>query len=159
MKRRRLLILGPSFRRRTDDGLLPAIERFDGVFFRVARKHLSGRTRDSKNTDLLVMKDDLTLIDGDALLTYAPPAGRMWSTVSFLTKRIEESREFNQSYLEKKVKGNKYCEVFVAMGKNFAAALPDLSKYDLEVIFPTTGGIGPKATALMEWLVKNQTRV
>jgi hypothetical protein len=43
--KRRLLVLGPSFRRRRDVGLLPALERFDGLFFRVARKYLS-RARD-----------------------------------------------------------------------------------------------------------------
>ena len=30
--KRRLLILGPSFRRRKDDGLLPALERYDASF-------------------------------------------------------------------------------------------------------------------------------
>jgi len=37
-KKKRLLILAPSFGRRKGDGLLPTLERYDGLFYRVARK-------------------------------------------------------------------------------------------------------------------------
>ena len=40
------------------------------------------------------------------------------------------------------------------MGKKYAMALPELSKYNVNVVFPTCGGPGPKAKALKEWLCK-----
>lgn len=49
MKNKRLLILGPAFRRRKEDGLLPAFERYDGLFYRVARKYLG----DVKDMDVV----------------------------------------------------------------------------------------------------------
>lgn len=52
------------------------------------------------------------------------------------------------------MKGEKYSEVFIAMGKKYAMALPELSKYNVNVVFPTCGGPGPKAKALKEWLCK-----
>jgi len=36
------------------------------------------------------------------------------------------------------------------MGKEYAAALPDLSQYGVNIVFPASGGPGPKAQALKE---------
>ncbi len=60
----------------------------------------------------------------------------------------------NESFLKRKLRGNKYQEVFLAMGKRYAEALLDLSKFNVNVIFPTCGGSGPKEKALKEWLRK-----
>ena len=50
---KRLLILGPSFRRNRRDESLPALERYDGIFFRVARRYLG----EVKDVDVIVMRD------------------------------------------------------------------------------------------------------
>jgi hypothetical protein len=145
---KRLLVLGPSFRRNRSDGVLPAIERFDGLFFRVARKYLDK----AKDVDVLVMKDDLTLIDGKTPLPYTPPKGEKWGRQSFSKEFVAKARERNIVVLNKKLKNGKYSEVFISMGKKYAEALPDFSQYNLRVIFPTYGGPGPKAQALRGWL-------
>ena len=54
MGRRRLLVLGPSFRRRRVGEALYVLERYDSVFFRVTRKYLD-RVRD---VDVVVMGDE-----------------------------------------------------------------------------------------------------
>jgi hypothetical protein len=146
-KGRRLLILGPSFRRRKDDGLIPAFERYDGLFFRVARKHLD----EAKGVDVVVMTDDLTLLDGSAPMSYEEPEGTSWGDKTIMKKTVESAKVINEDYMRKKLKGKKYREVFVAMGKEYAAALPDLSQYGIIVKFPASGGPGPKAQALKEW--------
>lgn len=64
---RRLLVLGPSFRRNKSRGILPAIERYDGLFCRVARKYLG----DVKDVNVVVMVDDLTLVDSATPLPYS----------------------------------------------------------------------------------------
>jgi len=129
---------------------VPALERYDGVFFRVARKYL-GKVKD---VDVIVMKDDLTLVDGNVPLPYVPPIGDVWGGQSFSKEEVEEARVRNEDFLDKKLRSRKYSEIFIAMGKKHAKALPDLSRYDVKVIFPTHGGPGPKARALKEWLTQ-----
>jgi len=148
--KRRLLVLGPSFRRRKDSGLLSALERFDGLFFRVARKYL-GSVRD---VDVVVMVDDLTLVDGDAPLAFREPEGSEWGKQKFSKEVLEKAKAQNEEFLKKKLKNGRYSEVYLAMGKQYAEALPDLERYGVKVVFPTSGGPGPKAQALKEWIMK-----
>jgi len=140
-------VLGPSFRRNPSYGSLPAIKRYDGLFYRVARKYLG----DVREVDVLVMKDDLTLVDAKTLLPYSPPEGKKWYRHSISKKAVERARMLNAPILSEKLKRTKYSEVFIAMGRKYAEALPDLSQYGLKVIFPTHGGPGPKAQALKNW--------
>lgn len=149
--KKRLLILGPSFRRKEGIDSLPAFERYDGVFYRVAKKHLKDRAI-SKLVDIVVMNDKLTLVDGSAPTPNDAPEGTSWGGKKILKNCIANAKEDNSIYLEKKLKKTKYEEIFIAMGKDYAVGLPDLKLYGATVIFPTTGGIGPKAVALIEWL-------
>jgi hypothetical protein len=151
MKNKRLLILGPAFRRRKEDGLLPAFERYDGLFYRVARKYLG----DVKDVDVVVMKNDLTLVDGSAPLPYIEPEGLNWGVKTIPKKIVEDAKKINESYLKNKLKRKKYYEVFISMGKAYATALPDIAANNIKVVFPTSGGPGPKAQALKEWLKKS----
>jgi len=146
--KKRLLILGPSFRRRKDDGLLPALERYDGIFFRITRKYLGN----AKDVDVLVMIDDLTLVEGNAPLAYSAPKGNEWGKQEFSEEMIEKAKAKNEKFLREKLKNRKYLEVFLAMGKQYANALPDLKQFNVKVVFPTYGGPGPKAQALKKWL-------
>jgi hypothetical protein len=148
--KRRLLVLGPSFRRRRDEGPLPALERFDGLFFRVARKCLDN----IKDVDVLVMVDDLTLVDGTTPLAYREPVGAKWGGRRVPKEALEKARAINKRVLEERLKSGQYLEVFLAMGKEYAKALPDLAKFGVKVVFPTSGGPGPKAQALRRWILK-----
>jgi len=145
---RSLLILGPSFRRKKSSVPLPAIERYDGLFFRVARKYL----KDTKDVDVAVMIDDLSLVDSIAPLPNTEPEGQHWGARKILIDVVERAKVKNRDFLDKKLRRRRYSEVFISMGKDYAKALPALDQYALEVIFPTSGGPGPKARALSEWL-------
>lgn len=147
---KRLLVLGPSFRRNMSSEVLPAIQRYDGLFYRVARKYL----RDVRDVDVVVMVDDLILVDSTTPLPYSEPEGKEWGGQTFSNEVVEKARAKNSDFLDKKLKDRKYSEVFISMGKQYAEALPDLSRFDVKVIFPSTGGPGPKAQALKEWLSK-----
>ncbi|MEM2466757.1 MAG: hypothetical protein QXZ47_05670 [Candidatus Bathyarchaeia archaeon] len=149
-RKRRLLVLGPSFRRRREGGLLPALERFDGLFYRVARKYLSS----VKDVDVVVMVDDLTLVDGDKPLAYREPVGSEWGKQKFSKEVLDKARAKNEDFLRKRLKNGRYSEVYLAMGRRYAEALPDLEEYGVEVVFPTSGGPGPKAQALKEWIMR-----
>jgi len=145
---RSLLILGPSFRRKKSSGSLPAIERYDGLFFRIARKYL----KDIRDVDSTVMVDDLSLVDDTAPLPNIEPEGQHWGARKISKDSVERAKVKNRDFLDKKLRKRKYSEVFISMGKDYAQALPPLNQYALKVIFPASGGPGPKARALREWL-------
>jgi len=147
-----LLILGPSFRRRREPEALPALERYDGIFFRVARKHLA----EANDVDVMVLNDDMRLIDGSTPMPYSPPRGDKWAGYSIPDNVLEEAREENMRVLDRKLASGEYSEVFVAMGKQFARALPDMSRYGVKVVFPARGGPGPKSRALKLWLTRRE---
>lgn len=147
------MILGPSFRRRRDAGPLPALERFDGLLFRIARKYLGG----AGDVDVVVMADDLGLVDGDAPLAFREPEGDGWGGQKFSKEALGRARAANEKFLEEKLRDGRYGEVYLAMGKQYAAALPDLAKFGVKVIFPTSGGPGPKAQALKQWFQEVKT--
>jgi len=145
---KKLLILGPSFRRNRSSGVLAAIQRYDGLFYRVVRKYL----KDFKDEDVLVMVDDLTLIESAAPLPYCEAEGEDWSKQTFSKEVLTKAGAKNFNFLDEKLRDSEYSEVFISMGKKYAAALPDLTRYNVKTIFPSTGGLGPKAKALKEWL-------
>jgi hypothetical protein len=148
-RKERLLVLGPSFRRNRDPKPVPAFQRYDGLFYRVAKSHLN----EANDIDILVMKDNLLLVDGSSPLPYEEPEGERWGRKTVLKSRAEKARVQNGSFLRKKLKGKKYSEILISMGKEYAAALPELSDYGLRILFPASGGPGPKAQALKAWLL------
>ncbi len=149
-KANRLLILGPSFRRRKDQPSLPAIERFDGLFYRVARKYMNK----VKDVDILVMKDDLTIVDGSTPLAFSQPQGSSWGAPTIEKNTIERAKRINDSYLKRKLGRKEYSEIFISMGRTYAGALPNSLFESRNTIFPTSGGPGVKALALKNWINK-----
>jgi hypothetical protein len=125
------------------------LERFDGLFFRVARKHLSN----AKDVGVLVMTDDLTLVDATTPLVYREPVGAKWGGRRSPEEALERAKAVNERILEEKLKSGQYSEVFLAMGKEYAKALPDLARFRVRIVFPTSGGLGPKAQALKQWIL------
>jgi hypothetical protein len=59
----RMLILSCSQRKRTDEGLLPAVERYDGPAFRVLRRFLRERPAEAPN--VLILSAEHGLIPHD----------------------------------------------------------------------------------------------
>lgn len=44
------------------------------------------------------------------------------------------------------------------MGKEYAVALPIFAEFEIKVIFPASGGPGPKAQALRDWLLSKSKK-
>jgi len=152
VKTRLMLILGSSFRRNRSGESLSAVERYDGLFFRVAKKYLGS----VKDVDVVVMVDDLTLVDGGSPLPYSQPEGKEWGKQTFSEALVRRAKIKNEGFLARKLGNGRYTEVFISMGKNYARALPDLTQYGVKVVFPASGGPGPKAQALREWIKKRE---
>jgi len=146
---KRLLILGPSYKRQTNPELLQAIERYDGVFFRVTRKNKHG-----DDTKVLILTENLTLLDANDRIPFMPPKGGMWdqsNTISHQTSYISKMRLENSKIIGRTIDENNIEEIFVAMGAIFRKALPDFSEFNTRVILPH-GGLCPTAKSLKQWL-------
>ena len=78
--------------------------------------------------------------------------GETWTKNKLAEEMVEKARFENGIFLAKKLGTEKYSEIFLSMGKEYAGALPLPSDYGGKVVFPTTGGPGPKARALKQWL-------
>jgi hypothetical protein len=151
MKIKRLLILGPSYKRRSEEKPIPALERYDGLYFRTARKHLLK----SKGVDVVVMLDNLCLVNGSTPVLFTQSQGDSWTSMRhFKPHPSKEVNKTNAEFLRQKLRNSKYEEVFLSMGKEYAAALPEMSQFRVPVVFPTSGGLGTKARALKDWLTK-----
>jgi len=144
--------MGPSFRRNENMTPIPALKRYEGLLFRVARANLTNL----RDVEVLVMKDDLTLVDSRTLLPYSHPEGYTWSKYHIPKEVIPDAKKRNERTLVRKLGKGNCSEVFIAMGKKYAESLPDVSwiarTFSIKVHFPIGRGPGDKAQALKEWL-------
>ena len=145
----KLLILGPSFRRNADPQLLPAIERYDGIFYKIVRKYMDKIRK--KGIDILILTEDLDLIPPETLLPYNPPIGEKWTSISPHKHLKEIKCKKIQEKLIKLLKTKHYDEIFIALNRHYRKLLPDLTPYTKHIL-SNFKGIGPKAQALKKWI-------
>lgn len=142
---RYLLIVACSQRKRSDPGLLPAIERYDGVNFRVLKKaQREGYWPESMDLLILSAKYGLlkpnTLIEDYDLRMTRKQAIALQAQVS--------------ADLDANLERTPYSEVFINLGKVYMAALglsKELTTLDKRVHY-ATGGIGEKMSQMKKWL-------
>jgi cytoplasmic iron level regulating protein YaaA (DUF328/UPF0246 family) len=142
---RYLLIVACSQRKRPDPGLLPAIERYDGVNFRVLRK----ARREGywpKNLDVLILSARYGLLKAnDPIEDYDLRMTRERA----ITLQAQISAD-----LDVYLKRTPYNEIFVNLGKTYLIALASseaLMGQDRRVRY-ATGGIGDKMSQMKRWL-------
>ena len=140
-----LLIVASSQRTRSAPGLLPAIERYDGVNFRVLRK----AQREGywpKDLDVLILSAKYGLLKSDTLIeNYDLKMTPRWA----IELRVRVSADLDEC-LER----TPYSEVFINLGKVYLAALAlskELTTLDKRVHY-ATGGIGEKMSQMKKWL-------
>ncbi|RLE92226.1 MAG: hypothetical protein DRN04_10845 [Thermoprotei archaeon] len=144
----RLLILGPSYRRNPSPEPLPAIERYDGLFYRIVRRHVN-KLRE-KDIDVIIITEDLDVVTPETKLPYKPPVGESWRSLPPIRKDPERVELLKSRILEL-VRERRYEEIFIALNKHYQELLPDLTAYTRKVI-ASFKGMGPKAQALKKWL-------
>jgi len=140
-----LLIVACSQRKRSAPGLLPAIERYDGVNFRVLRK----AQREGywpKNLDVLILSAKYGLLKSDTLIeNYDLKMTPRWAI---------ELRARVSADLDECLERTPYSEVFINLGKVYLAALTlskELRTMNGRVRY-ATGGIGEKMSQMKKWL-------
>lgn len=145
-KMAKLLILGPSYWRNTSQEPLPAIERYDGVFYRIVRRNV-GKVEE-KGIDIIIVTEDLEVVAPETKLPYKPLVGDRWRTTPPTTRDPEKIEKLRNQILEI-VKNKRYDEIFIALNRHYQQILPDLTPYTREIMADFKG-LGPKASSLKE---------
>lgn len=147
---RYLLIVSCSQRKRSDAGLLPAIERYDGGQFRVLRK----ARRDgywAQNLDVLILSAKYGLIE--AYTSIANYEQRMNS------KRASELKEQVTQALNKYSRQSIYSEVYVNLGQDYCLAIEKIEElFKNSRVIRANGRIGERLKSLKNWLLINFQR-
>ncbi len=143
---RKLLLIACSSRKRRDQGLLPALERYDGVNYRVIKK-LMREGRFPKNVDVLILSAKYGLIDAKTPIPYYD---RRMERV-----RAAELRDQVSQHLERALRQYPYTEIFVNLGKVYLDALGESGQSILgrRGVRYAEGGIGRKMKEMRAWLL------
>src|SRR5215470_1707581 len=142
-----LLIVTCSQRKRSDPGLLPAFERYDGIFFRILRKALrEGHWSDTLDVVIISAKYGLleldTVIENYDLRMTVGQAKQLQPVVTPL--------------LIKRVTASAYAEIFLNVGNIYYEAIEGWNTtlpHDTTVIY-ASGGIGQRAQQMRHWLIE-----
>lgn len=143
---RSLLILACSQLKFATSGLMPAIERYDGVNYRVLKKAKRVGNWPS-NLDILILSAKYGLIAAEAQIEYYD--------LRLTPERAVVLREQISNKLDYYLRLTDYSQIFINLGKVYLSTLTSskkLPEYGERVIF-AKGGIGKKMSQMKAWLV------
>ena len=127
---------------------IPALKRYNGVYFRVLRKYLrEGRLKD---TDILIVSERYGLIWSNDKIPLYEIHGKM-GFLSIDKKAIEKLRQENLKELKKIL--DRYSEIYVNVGKEYMKLIKGLEKLASGRIIYAKGSLGAKATHMKEWIL------
>ena len=136
-----LLLVACSARKRAEPtNPVPALERYDGVLFRVVRKWL--RQTPSAPPDVLIISAKFGLIDS----TMPIPDYDQRMTVKRATELSPQVRGGLRSILAR----HTYQSIFVNMGRDYLVTVAEIT--ELSIATWAYGGIGQRAQQLKAWL-------
>ncbi len=144
--KRKLLLIACSNRKLRTKGLLPAIERYDGVTYRVIRK-AQREGYFPKSVDIKILSAKFGLIDAD---TPIPHYDRRMDK-----ERAKELLPQVKRQLTRFFRRAKYSEIFINLGKDYLLATGNIADIagQKTIVKYALGGIGTKAQTMKTWLV------
>lgn len=142
---RYLLLLACSQRKSAEPGYLPAIERYDGVNYRVVKKAM----RDGncpKGLEILIISAKHGLINASTLIEDYD--------LLMTLQRADELRQSTTAELNVLLQQQDPQEIFVNMGRIYLAAIePDSELFQpCRRLHVAKGGIGSKMSQMKLWL-------
>jgi cytoplasmic iron level regulating protein YaaA (DUF328/UPF0246 family) len=142
----RLLILACSARKRLDRSALPAIERYDGVNFRILKK-LQREHAFPHDLDVLILSAKYGLL-------------RPETPIEAYNLKMTEARAAElcarvSCDLDRHLREKKYDSIFVNLGKTYLNALALSRKLKQCKVQYATGGIGSKMKKMKAWILKS----
>ncbi len=144
----RLLVLGCSLRKRSDDMPLPAIERYDGVAYRVLQRHLRlhPADADAQQLQVWILSAAYGLLEADTLIEWYDQ--RMTPTrAAELQPQVAPAA----LHLLSAFPPDSTDAIFVHAGAPYRHALGDTFINDPRVTY-ATGGMGSQLSQLKWWL-------
>ncbi len=145
----RLLILSCSRAKRSDQGLLPALKRYDGPPFRVMSKFLRAHPSGKQSLDVYILSARFGLIsDGERIPNYDH---RM------TPQRVKELQKPTLNQLDQILNSKQYQEFFISMGRDYLRVLDgykSVTSTNLNVTV-SQGSMGCKLAELHSWLRKS----
>ena len=151
MAKKKLVIVSASSRiKKEPKHPILAIERYDGMVFRILRKCL----REGKlgNIDVLILTEKHGLIWSNDPIPYYEPYPAVWGTLSLNKNAIRKLREDNREKLKQIV--NHYSEIYVNIGVKFAKLIEGFENFTTCKITHATGkGFGLKGAHMKEWIL------
>jgi len=149
-ERKLVIVSASSSIRKEPDEAIPAIERYNGIYFRVLRKYLP--KRNLSNIDVLIVSEKLGLVWSDDKITYHVPHAGKWGSLSLDDVSIRKLRTENLEKLRKIV--NRYSEIYVNVGVKYLRLIEGFEKITTcKVTYATGRGLGPKAVHMKQWLI------
>lgn len=145
----RLILLSASRRRSSNLEPLPAIERYQGVYFRVLKKYLrEGRLKD---TDILIVSEKFGVLRPKDLVPYHKPfEGKLGK------EEVQKARQANLTKLAETLSEKQYSEIFVVCGREFQKLIDSFQNLtNTKVVFCEGAGLGPKAQNLKKWILSH----
>ena len=145
----RLLLLSCSQRKRSTQGLLPALERYNGPAYQVLNKFLRVHPSQAQLLDVYILSAEFGLI---------PSVQRISDYDHRMTpQRVEKLQQPTLNELEQILDGKQYQEFFISMGKDYLRVLDgyeSLTSPNLNMTV-SQGSMGCKLAELRNWLHKN----
>jgi hypothetical protein len=142
---RYLLIVACSQRKRSDVGLLPAIERYDGVSFRVLRK----ARREGywpEGLDVLIVSAKYGLITASTPIADYDQRMTRHRASALRTQVMQRLHTYSRE--------NVYREVYVDLGRDYRPAAEALDEpFEGSRVLCAEGRIGERLAQLRGWLV------
>jgi hypothetical protein len=140
------LVLACSSRKVASTELLPAIERYDGVAYRVV-KRLQRLGEYPVDVDLLILSAKYGLIRHDhPIHNY---------DLRMTSERALEHANATHIFMRQCLSGGCYSEVFISAGKDYVLALEPFDSWRGGIAVSTNKGkIGIQLKTLKEWLLR-----
>jgi hypothetical protein len=145
---RRLLVMACSSRKTSIAEWVPAIDRYDGVMFRVVSR-LRRLRQMPDDVDVVILSAKYGLLEsGELIQAYdmrmTPEAARRQS-------------DRNVAVLKTKLDSKRYAEVFISAGKTYLLALEPIGAWQKEdvPVAVNKGRIGKQLKTLKLWLLRS----
>ncbi len=117
----------------------PAVDLYDGPFFRMIRKYRS------KDFDILVLSAKYGMIEGHKKISYY--------NQKMTSERAKELSNEIHSLLSQRLHKNYYDDVYINVGKLYFEALkPSFYLFDNKKVHLASGGIGTRLHFLKNWV-------
>jgi hypothetical protein len=143
-RKTRLLILSCSARKTTAPGLIPALDRYDGQFFRIFKKAL--RDGYAQNVQLAILSARFGLLNTYTLI---PDYDQRMTP-----EQCEAKKPLVQENLNMWLDDMRYSETFVNLGKDYQPLIEGMP--GLATATFASGQIGERAHQLKEWLCQSE---